>query len=204
MVGNEKGGAGKSTVSMHIATALARLGHSVGAIDLDLRQRSLGRYIENRYRHLEKIGADLASPRLLDLPEVDREALGENENEYDQRIGRAVSILERDCEFIVIDCPGAHTRLAQVAHSLADTLVTPLNDSFVDFDLLARIDNDGEKILGSQIETGVDTESGKDIVINLQFKDAKTGPDGHKCRAMVLMQYHAQMIIKENDVQLSF
>lgn len=63
---------------------------------------------------------------------------------------------------------------------------------------------DGEKILGSQIETGVDTESGKDIVINLQFKDAKAGPDGHKCRAMVLMQYHAQMIIKENDVQLSF
>ena len=151
VVGNEKGGAGKSTVSMHIATALARLGHSVGAIDLDLRQRSLGRYIENRYRHLEKIGVDLASPRLLDLPEVDREALGENENEYDQRIGRAVSILEQDCEFIVIDCPGAHTRLAQVAHSLADTLVTPLNDSFVDFDLLARIDNDGEKILGPSV-----------------------------------------------------
>lgn len=59
--------------------------------------------------------------------------------------------LEPDCDFILIDCPGSHTRLSQVAHSLADTLVTPLNDSFVDFDLLAHIDSDGEKILGPSV-----------------------------------------------------
>ncbi|HHY03495.1 MAG TPA: P-loop NTPase, partial [Paracoccus sp.] len=48
VVGNEKGGSGKSTTSMHIATALARMGHRVGALDLDVRQRSFGRYLENR------------------------------------------------------------------------------------------------------------------------------------------------------------
>ena len=38
-----------------------------------------------------------------------------------------------------------------MAHSLADTLITPLNDSFVDFDLLARTDSRGEKILGPSV-----------------------------------------------------
>ena len=59
--------------------------------------------------------------------------------------------LEPDSDFIIIDCPGSHTRLSQVAHSLADTLVTPLNDSFVDFDLLAHVDVDGRKIMGPSV-----------------------------------------------------
>ena len=60
-------------------------------------------------------------------------------------------MLEADSDFILIDCPGSHTRLSQVAHTLADTLITPLNDSFIDFDLLAHIDGDGEKILGPSV-----------------------------------------------------
>jgi chromosome partitioning protein len=63
----------------------------------------------------------------------------------------AVAGLEPDCDFIVIDCPGSHTRLSQVAHSLADTLITPMNDSFVDFDLLAHVDTDGETIIGPSV-----------------------------------------------------
>ncbi|MCT4554824.1 MAG: division plane positioning ATPase MipZ [Pelagimonas sp.] len=151
VVGNEKGGAGKSTVSMHVATALSRMGHRVGVLDLDLRQRSVGRYLENRQRHLQDLGLTLASPRYQELPEVDKANLAPGENAYDHRLSKAVAALEPDCDFILIDCPGSHTRLAQVAHSLADTLITPLNDSFVDFDLLARIDNDGEKIMGPSV-----------------------------------------------------
>ncbi|MBP1805848.1 division plane positioning ATPase MipZ [Rubellimicrobium aerolatum] len=151
VVGNEKGGAGKSTVAMHVASALARMGHRVGCIDLDVRQRSLGRYIENRTRFLAKEGLDLPTPRDLLLPEIDEAEVPEGKNAQDLRLGRAVAALEAESEFIVIDCPGSHTRLAQVAHSMADTLVTPLNDSFVDFDLLARIDTDGEKILGPSV-----------------------------------------------------
>lgn len=151
VVGNEKGGAGKSTVSMHVATALARLGFKVNTLDLDLRQRSLGRYSENRTSFLSKAGLELPTPHTHDLPEIDPATLKPGENIYDHRLSAAVSRLEADSDFILIDCPGSHTRLSQVAHSLADTLITPLNDSFVDFDLLARIDPQGEKILGPSV-----------------------------------------------------
>lgn len=151
VVGNEKGGAGKSTVSMHIATALVRMGHLVGVLDLDLRQRSFGRYVENRQKFNATEGLDLPIPTYRELPEVRKETLGPGENVYDQRLSAAVTGLEREVEFILIDCPGSHTRLSQVAHSLADTLVTPLNDSFVDFDLLANIDPTTNKILGPSI-----------------------------------------------------
>ncbi|WP_306004644.1 division plane positioning ATPase MipZ [Aquicoccus porphyridii] len=151
VVGNEKGGAGKSTVSMHVASALARLGHKVSALDLDLRQRSLGRYIDNRRRFTEKSGLDLPGPEYHDLPEIDKDSLKPGENIYDHRLSAAVATLEPDSDFILIDCPGSHTRLSQVAHSLADTLITPLNDSFIDYDLLAHIDGDGVKILGPSV-----------------------------------------------------
>ncbi len=151
VVGNEKGGAGKSTVSMHVATALARLGHKISTLDLDLRQRSLGRYIENRLAFTRKSGIDLPSAIYHDLPEIDPAGLKPGENIYDHRLSAAVAQLEPDSDFILIDCPGSHTRLSQVAHSLADTLITPLNDSFVDFDLLAHIDGSGENIIGPSV-----------------------------------------------------
>ena len=151
VVGNEKGGAGKSTVSMHVATALARLGHKVSGLDLDLRQRTFGRYIENRRNFTRDSGLDLASPALCDLPDVEASSLRPGENMYDHRLSAAVAALEPDNDFILIDCPGSHTRLSQVAHSLADTLITPLNDSFIDFDLLAHIDSNGEKITGPSV-----------------------------------------------------
>ena len=151
VVGNEKGGAGKSTVSMHVATSLARLGHKISALDLDLRQRSLSRYIENRSSFVAESGIELAGPSCHELPEICESQLQAGENVYDQRLSAAVASLETDSDFILIDCPGSHTRLSQVAHSLADTLITPLNDSFIDFDLLARIDVQGEKILGPSV-----------------------------------------------------
>ncbi|KAG1715172.1 Sporulation initiation inhibitor protein Soj [Nymphon striatum] len=111
VVGNEKGGAGKSTVSMHVATALARMGHRVGALDLDLRQKTFGRYSANRAKHLETLGFDLPGPTYLDLPEIDQSSLKPGENIYDHRLSAAVAQLEADNDFILIDCPGSHTRL---------------------------------------------------------------------------------------------
>lgn len=140
VVGNEKGGSGKSTLSMHIATALARMGHRVGALDLDLRQQSFGRYLDNRTRFAAAEGLELPTARFQPLPEVDAATLRPGENAQDHRLSQAMARFDGAADFIVIDCPGSHTRMSQVAHSLADTLVTPLNDSFVDFDLLARID----------------------------------------------------------------
>lgn len=151
VVGNEKGGAGKSTVSMHVATALARMGHRTGVLDLDLRQKSLARYLENRAAFCKSEGLNLPSPHYIPLPEVDAGTLKEGDNALDHRLSEAVAQLEPESDFILIDCPGSHTRLSQVAHSLADTLVTPLNDSFVDFDLLAHIDTDGTTIKGPSV-----------------------------------------------------
>ncbi len=148
VVGNEKGGSGKSTTCMHVATALSRLGQKVGALDLDLRQRSFGRYIENRRAYLAQAGLTLPTPDYRDLPEADPSS---PENAQDQRLTRAIEAMDATMDYIVIDCPGSHTRLSQVAHTLADTLITPLNDSFVDFDLLARMDGLTGKIKGPSI-----------------------------------------------------
>jgi len=151
VVGNEKGGAGKSTVSMHIATALSRMGHRVGVLDLDLRQKSMARYIANRQATMSRHELSLPTPQYRELPDIDNASLAPGENPYDRRLSHAVAGLEADSDFIVIDCPGSHTRLSQVAHTLADTLVTPLNDSFVDFDLLAHVDGESGEIDGPSV-----------------------------------------------------
>jgi len=151
VTGNEKGGSGKSTTCMHVATALCRMGWRVGALDLDVRQKSFGRYLENRRAFAARQGITLPMPDFRELPEVDAASLGPNENVFDHRLSAAVAALDADSDFILIDCPGSHTRLSQVAHSLADTLITPLNDSFIDFDLLARTDPETGKVLGPSI-----------------------------------------------------
>ena len=142
VVGNEKGGSGKSTTCMHVATALARMGFRVGALDLDLRQRSFGRYVENRRAFTARAGIALPMPDYRVLPDMVQEG---------DRLSAVLEELEPASDFILIDCPGSHTRLSQMAHSMADTLITPLNDSFVDFDLLARTDPDSGKVLGPSI-----------------------------------------------------
>jgi chromosome partitioning protein len=151
VVGNEKGGSGKSTTCMHVATALCRMGQKVGALDLDLRQRSFARYIENRHAYLAQAGLSLPTPQYRDLPDLDPAEVGEGENLQDQRLSRVIEAMDKDMDYIVIDCPGSHTRLSQVAHTLADTLITPLNDSFVDFDLLARVDPVSGRVKGPSI-----------------------------------------------------
>jgi chromosome partitioning protein len=53
---------------------------------------------------------------------------------------QAVSAVEQSHDFVVIDTPGTDSYMMRLAHSMADTLITPLNDSFVDFDVLGTID----------------------------------------------------------------
>ncbi len=151
VVGNEKGGSGKSTTAMHIATALARMGHRVGALDLDLRQRSLTRYLENRAAEAARTGLTLPAPTLGRLPDIDPASLPPGAAPDDTRMARAMAALEAEAAFVLIDCPGSHTGFSQMAHAVADTLVTPLNDSFVDFDLLARFDPASGRATGPSI-----------------------------------------------------
>jgi chromosome partitioning protein len=135
VVGNEKGGSGKSTVAMHVAVALLKAGQRVATIDVDSRQRSLTRYVENRRAWAQRVERDLSVPQHLcfDLPASD-------ESERCTALADAIDALAQDCGFIIVDTPGHDGRLTRLAHSLADTLITPLNDSFVDFDVLGTVD----------------------------------------------------------------
>lgn len=161
VVGNQKGGAGKSTVAMHVIVALMRMGRRTGVLDLDLRQRSLTRYIENRARWIAARGAQIASPQILELHESAQRSMDEAEAEEDAAFRAALKRLAETCDFIVIDSPGGDSYLARLAHSWADTLITPLNDSFVDFDLLGDVDETCADIVRPSIYSEMVWESRK-------------------------------------------
>lgn len=140
VVGNEKGGAGKSTLAVHLAIALLKSGFSVGAIDLDTRQRSFSRYFDNRARYALAQSIELLTPTRIDVPASPARDLDKAEAEESAALDGALAALGAEHDFIVIDSPGRDSFLSRRAHGLADTIITPMNDSFVDFDLLAEVD----------------------------------------------------------------
>lgn len=146
ILGNEKGGSGKSTAAMHLIVGLLRAGKTVGSIDIDSRQATLTRYLENRAILADKKGVDLPLPTHRLVPRSKLEASSAQADEA-ERFMAALDGLSRTCEVVVVDTPGSDDPLSRLAHSFADTLVTPMNDSFVDFDLLAKVDPDTHKIL---------------------------------------------------------
>ncbi|WP_411816024.1 division plane positioning ATPase MipZ [Hyphococcus sp. DH-69] len=150
VLGNEKGGSGKSTTAMHLIVALLKSGKKVGAVDLDLRQGSLTRYIENRKKFCEINNKELEIPVLVEVESSSLDSRADSQAQETKNLQSALSTLG-ECDFVVIDCPGANTHLSRLAHLHADTIVTPLNDSFVDFDLLARIDPETNKVTGPSL-----------------------------------------------------
>ena len=150
-LGNEKGGSGKSTTAMHLFTALVKQGKSVGAMDLDLRQQSFFRYAENRASYAQREGLNLALPEMIKLKNSTLKNRDEALDEEEAMFGAALEELQEGNDFVLIDCPGTHSYFSQLAHASADTLVTPMNDSLIDFDLLARVDPATHKVLGPSV-----------------------------------------------------
>ncbi|WP_420477772.1 division plane positioning ATPase MipZ [Brevundimonas sp. FT23028] len=139
VVGNEKGGAGKSTLAIHIVAGLLHAGKRVAIIDLDLRQRSLSRFFANRTAWAAANGQSLPMPTEPDMGDGKALARAE-ETEQLARFEAAFAEARATAEVILIDTPGGDTALSRTAHGLADQIVTPMNDSFVDFDLLGQVD----------------------------------------------------------------
>src|SRR3954454_3761003 len=126
---NEKGGTGKSTTAVHSAVALAQGGRRVAALDLDTRQRTLGRYLDNRLETVKRLGVELPMPAY----DTFDPAKGEPIDAVIDRISEGVDV-------VVVDTPGRDDPDARAAMLRADTLVTPINDSFVDLDLIGQVD----------------------------------------------------------------
>jgi chromosome partitioning protein len=109
VVGNEKGGTGKSTVAMHLVVSLLKMGA-------------------------------LPMSEHVAVPPTDDPAADE---------ARFLEALERMAaahEVVLIDTPGSNHPLSRLGHSYADLLVTPLNDSFIDLDVLGKVDSETMKV----------------------------------------------------------
>jgi len=148
VVANEKGGSGKSTVAVHIAVALLKAGNTVASIDLDSRQRSFTHYIDNRLTWARKRGIELLTPTHVCFDEDAELAAADNLQAAEDELAATLQRLSENHRYIIVDTAGHSQPLTQYAHANADTLITPLNDSFVDLDVLGSIDQETLAVAG--------------------------------------------------------
>ena len=142
VVGNEKGGTGKSTLSIHITIALLEAGYRVATIDLDTRQQTMSRFFENRASWARHSSWPIELPRHCAMGRGESHDVRANEAQEFAAFAQAISDVEHDYEFVVIDTPASDSYLMRLAHSLADTLVSPVNDSYIDIDVFSRVHHD--------------------------------------------------------------
>jgi chromosome partitioning protein len=140
VVGNEKGGSGKSTIAVHVTLALMKAGHRVVTIDLDSGQKSLTRFIQNRIASARRWQLRLEIPMHCCISRSEEIRADDNEVAEFNSFLSEISVIEQSQDFIVIDTPGSDTYLMRLAHAMADTLITPLNDTFLDFDAFGIVD----------------------------------------------------------------
>ncbi len=148
VLGNEKGGSGKSTTALHIAVALLKAGQRVATIDLNSRQQSFTHYVENRRAWAERARIRLELPTHYCIARAESSSVEANEAKEFANFSEAIGAIEHSHDVVVIDTPGNDTYLMRLAHSMADTLVTPLNNSFLDFDVLAKLDPTNFSVTG--------------------------------------------------------
>ena len=145
VVGSEKGGTGKSTTAIHLAVALMKLGFRVGTIDLDARQGTLTSFCRNRAAQGVFAGQPLEQSKHRAIARSPASDASASEADEAGRLQDAFDDLA-DCHFIVVDTPGSDSYLCRLGHNRADTLVTPLNDSFLDIEVLARINRERREV----------------------------------------------------------
>lgn len=152
VVGNEKGGAGKTTCSMHLIVSLLEKGYKVSSLDADCRQSSLTSYIKQRIEY-NKANEDkqVLMPNHYLLESSNHDSYEQRNKEELEQFQEKLNLASADADFIVIDTPGTFSNLSSIAHSFANTIITPINDSFVDIDVMAKIDGKTMKVIGPSI-----------------------------------------------------
>jgi chromosome partitioning protein len=156
VVGNEKGGTGKSTTAIHLTVALLKQGYRVATLDLDPRQRTLTRFIENRRRYAHETDTPLAFPSHTVTDPLE----GADVSAVVVARARMSAVLQETAghDVLVIDTPGSVSALSRAGHEIADVLITPLNDSLLDIDVLARVDWQDRKVLEPSVYSRFVTE----------------------------------------------
>ncbi len=149
VIGNEKGGSGKSTVAMHLAIALMKSGRRVSTIDLDSRQKTFTHYIENRHNWALHTSRELEIPNHVYFIENMNNPTPEDDAADGKALTDQINTLSRGSDFIVIDTPGRNSYLGRLVLSQADILITPLNDSLVDLDVLGTVDRQTLRVTGT-------------------------------------------------------
>jgi len=191
VVGNEKGGSGKSTTAFHLAVYLLHAGHRVATIDVDSRQQTLTHYLRNRRAHGQETGRKLPNPTHFHLPSGWSDSAAENNRAEFDIFRRAIAEVESTADFIIIDTPGFDTNLTRLAHSVADTLITPVNDSLIDLNVLARID----------AETGAVVETSHYAKLVQRARSERMAVDGQSID-WVLVRNRISMLASRNTRQV--
>lgn len=146
VVGNQKGGSGKSTVAMHAIVGLMKCGYAVGSLDLDGTQGTLSEFLEKRSQRAAEGDKFVTLPRHVRVGSALGKPVRDNGEALSRQVAEAILGMV-DCDYIVIDTPGSDTPLSRLGHVLADTLITPLNDSFLDLHVLVRLDAAGKRVV---------------------------------------------------------
>lgn len=167
VLGNEKGGSGKSTTAMHLAIALLYEGFRVGTVDLDARQGTLTRYFANRFKYIANSQLDIPSPLHLSIEKSSADTDEVRTSEDSSFLTMALDELLPITDYVIVDTPGNDTYLNRLAHQKSDVLITPVNDSLVDLDVLCVVDPDTLEIENSSFYAN--------MVLDLQSRRKRAG-----------------------------
>jgi len=130
-VANLKGGSGKSTLAMHLITSLMDAGVAVASLDLDHPQETLTKFLSHRSKRRQTHDRSLLVPYHHVIAGAD-----DKPHAVEAMIGNAL----RDWDCVVVDTAAGFSQATRAALVCTDILITPINDSFVDLDVIASLD----------------------------------------------------------------